>query len=202
MMGALGSTMVVLLLGATPDAGVRTVAWDERSAVKLEVGETVVLTLKTAPGRVAASDGSICAVTSLAPKTLQLVGKRRGTETVALSYGITFRGLQVEVRERGQATATAPRDGGASALFTWDGVHGLKVPQGEDFELQSPGGLEKVAAGSHRRCTFTSLGGDRLRVRCDDAGPVTVFLWYANAFQRTLELDVMGATDAGLTRLP
>ncbi len=201
-MGALGSTMVVLLLGAMPDAGVRTVAWDERSAVKLEVGETVVLTLKTAPGRVAASDGSICTVTSLSPKSLQLVGKRRGTETVALSYGITFRGLQVEVREQGQGIAQKPGDGGALAFFTWDGVHGLKVPVGEDFELQSPPGLEKVAAGSHRRCTFTSVGGDRLRARCDEAGPVTVFLWYANAFQRTLELDVLGPTDAGLPRQP
>jgi hypothetical protein len=40
---------------------------------------------------------------------------------------------------------------------------------------------------------MTSIGTDQLEVRCAEAGPVTVFLWYANNRRRTLELDVMGA---------
>lgn len=183
--GMLG-LVVAALLGA--DGG--AVTWDERSAVKLVEGQVMTLELKAAPSRIAASDSATCEVKASGPKTLVLTAKKPGVTTVALWYGMAPKGLQVQV----SAKAVEPPSVDAGLpMFRWDGEHGLTVPKDRSFVLQSPGGLEKVAPGSYRRCAMTSIGNDQLEVRCAEAGPVTVFLWYANNRRRTLELDVMGA---------
>ncbi|MCA2979580.1 MAG: pilus assembly protein N-terminal domain-containing protein [Myxococcaceae bacterium] len=185
---AQGADMVAMLMAvalAAADGGV--VRWDGRSAVKLVEGQVVTLQLQAPPTRVSASDGARCDVQVSGPSTLVLTAKRAGVTTVALWYGAVPRGLQVEVAA---PPVVASPDAGVPR-FTWDGTHGLAVPRGRTFVLQGPGGLEKVAPGSHRRCAMTSIGNDQLEVRCDEVGPVTVFLWYANQRRRTLELDVV-----------
>ncbi|MBL8920396.1 MAG: pilus assembly protein N-terminal domain-containing protein [Myxococcaceae bacterium] len=182
------ASLLITLLQAAPDAGVATLTWDERSAVKLVEGQVARLVLTKPPSRLAASDPAVCEVQSDKGGALLLTARKPGTVTVALWYGVAFRGLQVEVAARQAARAPA-LDAGAS-LFTWDGEHGFEVPRAVDFVVQGPGGLEKVSPGSHRRCVMTSIGNDQLRFRCDEAGPVTVFLWYANSRRRVLELDV------------
>jgi hypothetical protein len=176
---------LMLVLLASPDAGV--VAWDERSAVKLVEGQVMTLGLKAPPSRIAASDPSACEVTSSGPSTLVLKAKKPGVTTVALWYGYAPKGLQVEVSAK---PSLAVPDAGLP-FFTWDGTQGLTVPRDRAFVVQGPGGLEKVAPGSHRRCAMTSIGNDQLELRCAEAGPVSVFLWYANNRRRTLELDVV-----------
>lgn len=181
-------SLVLALLTAAPDAGVvTTLTWDERSAVKLVPGQVAKLVLKKAPSRLAASDPQVCDVRAEKDATLVLAAKQPGSSTIALWYGVAFRGLQVDVVK--PAAPAAPTDAGVP-FFTWDGEHGLAVPRDVEFVMQGPGGLEKVAPGSHRRCQMTSIGNDQLRFRCVEAGPVTVFLWYANNRQRVLELDV------------
>jgi hypothetical protein len=181
--------LLCTLLQAAPDAGVVTLTWDERSAVKLLEGQTARLVLKKAPSRIAASDPAVCDVQAEKDSVLRLSAKKTGTVTVALWYGVAFRGLQVDVTPAKPSAPEPARDGGVP-FFTWDGEHGFAVPRDVDFVVQGPGGLEKVAPGSHRRCAMTSIGNDQLRFRCAEAGPVTVFLWYANNRQRNLELDV------------
>lgn len=176
---------LALTLSAT-DGGVASLVWDERSAVKLAEGAVVDVVLKKAPSRLAASDPAFCEVTLEKPTVLRVRGKKPGSATVALWYGIAMVGLQLDVVPR---AATPTVDAGVP-LFTWDGEHGFHVPSDVDFVVQGPGGLEKVAPGSHRRCQMTSIGNDQLRFRCPEPGPVTVFLWYANSRRRVLELDV------------
>ncbi len=180
--------LTLTVLNAAPDAGVSTIVWDDRSAVKLVEGQTVQLVLKKPLSRVAASDASICDVQAEKDTALKLIAKKPGIVTIALWYGMAMKGLQVEVSPK--QTAVAPALDAGIPLFTWDGEHGLRVPRGVEFDVQGPGGLEKVAPGSHRRCTMSSIGNDQLRFRCAEAGPVTVFLWYANSRRRSLELDV------------
>jgi hypothetical protein len=38
---------------------------------------------------------------------------------------------------------------------------------------------------------MTSTGNDQLKFLCSDPGPVSVFLWYANNRERTLDLEVV-----------
>lgn len=180
--------LTLTVLNAAPDAGVSTLVWDERSAVKLVEGQTVQLVLKKPLSRVAASNAAICDVQADKPTSLTLIAKKPGVVTIALWYGMAMKGVQVEVAPK-QVPAEQPADAGIP-LFTWDGEHGFRVPRGVEFDVQGPGGLEKVAPGSHRRCTMSSIGNDQLRFRCTEAGPVTVFLWYANSRRRSLELDV------------
>jgi hypothetical protein len=175
---------LMLVLLASPDGGV--VTWDERSAVKLVEGQELTLALKTPPTRIAASETTACEVRASAPSTLVLTARKPGVTTVALWYGYAPKGLQIEVSAK---PADARPDAGVP-FFTWDGEHGLTVPRDQPFVVQGPGGLEKVAPGSHRRCAMTSLGNDQLELRCAEAGPVSVFLWYSNNRRRTLELDV------------
>lgn len=182
------ASFLCTLLQAAPDAGVETLTWDERSAVKLVEGQRARLVLKKPPTRLAASDPAVCDVQSEKEGVLLLSARKPGTVTVALWYGVAFRGLQVDVVAR--ATPSAPVADAGVPFFTWDGEHGFAAPRDVDFVVQGPGGLEKVAPGSHRRCVMTSIGNDQLRFRCAEAGPVTVFLWYANNRRRTLELDV------------
>lgn len=181
---------------AAPDAGVTALTWDERSAVKLVEGQVVALTLKKAPGRIAASDQRICEVQAERDTVLRLTGRRPGKTVIALWYGVQVTGLQVEV-----ASAHPHHAGldGGQPFFVWDGQRGLRVPLDEDFVVQGPGGLERVSPGSHRRCVMTSIGNDQLRFRCPEPGPVSVFLWYASNRERTLELEVAPppAPDAG-----
>lgn len=183
------SSLLCTLLQASPDAGVATITWDERSAVKLVEGQHTRLVLKKPPSRLAASDPEVCTVQAERDGVLLLSAKKPGTVTVALWYGIAFRGLQVDVAPARAPQPAAAGDAGV-ALFTWDGDHGLAVPRDQDFVVQGPGGLEKVSPGSHRRCVMTSIGNDQLRFHCPEPGPVTVFLWYANNRRRVLELDV------------
>lgn len=180
--------LTLTVLNAAPDAGVSTIVWDDRSAVKLVEGQTVQLVLKKPLSRVAASNAAICHVQADKPTALTLIAKKPGVVTIALWYGMAMKGVQVEVAAK-QAPAAPAVDAGIP-LFTWDGEHGFHVPRGVEFDVQGPGGLEKVAPGSHRRCTMSSIGNDQLRFRCAEAGPVTVFLWYANSRRRALELDV------------
>lgn len=168
----------------TTDAG--TLQWDGRSAVKVPQGAALRLALAAAPTRLSATDGSVCEVASEAPAVLRLTGKKPGAATVVLWYGAAVKALQVDVVA---AEVKAAPDAGVP-LFTWDGEAGLTVPRDQTFDVQGPGGLERVAPGSHRRCVMTSIGNDQLRFRCVEAGPVSVFLWYANNRRRTLELDV------------
>lgn len=186
--------MVAMLVGLVAAAADGGTTWDERSAVKLVEGQVVTLELKRAPSRIAASDSATCEVRASGPTTLVLTAKKPGVTTVALWYGYAPKGLQVEVAPK--AAAVGAPDAGVP-FFTWDGEHGLTVPRGVPFVVQGPGGLEKVAPGSHRRCTMASIGNDQLELRCAEAGPVSVFLWYANARRRTLELDVVNARDGG-----
>lgn len=181
--------LTLTVLNAAPDAGVSTLVWDDRSAVKLVEGQSLQLVLKKPMSRVAASDTSICDVQAEKDTTLKLTGKKPGIVTIALWYGMAMKGLQVEVSPK-QAPVEQPVVDAGIPLFTWDGEHSLRVPRGVEFDVQGPGGLEKVAPGSHRRCTMNSIGNDQLRFRCAEAGPVTVFLWYANSRRRSLELDV------------
>lgn len=180
------SLALALSLSAT-DGGVTSLVWDERSAVKVPEGTVVDVVLKKAPSRLAASDPAVCEVTLEKPTALRVKAKKPGSATVALWYGIAMVGLQVDVLPRKAAATTS--DAGVP-FFTWDGEHGFHVPRDVDFVVQGPGGLERVAPGSHRRCQMTSIGNDQLRFICREAGPVSVFLWYANERRRTLELDV------------
>lgn len=181
---------LALSLSAAPaDAGVSSVTWDERSAVKLVEGQVLSLTLKKAPSRLSASDPNICDVQAQKDTVLRITAKKQGTAVIALWYGMSFKGLQVEVASK-TAKVTASSDGGVP-FFTWDGTRGLRVPLDIEFVMQGPGGLERVAPGSHRRCTMTSIGNDQLKFLCGDPGPVSVFLWYANNRERTLDLDVV-----------
>lgn len=181
---------LALSLSAAPvDAGVASLTWDERSAVKLVEGQVLSLTLKKAPSRLSASDPNICDVQALKDTVLRITAKKQGTAVIALWYGMSFRGLQVEVASKA-AKVTASSDGG-TPFFTWDGTRGLRVPLDTEFVMQGPGGLERVAPGSHRRCTMTSIGNDQLKFLCSDPGPVSVFLWYANNRERTLDLEVV-----------
>lgn len=173
------------------DAGVPSIVWDERSAIKVMEGETLNVMLKKAPKGLSATDPAVCEV-ALDGTILRVRGKRPGSSTVALVYGGAFKGVQVDVSPRPVA---AQSDAGVP-FFTWDGEHGFHVPQGVEFVMQGPGGLEKVAPGSHRRCTMTSIGNDQLKFTCAEPGAVTVFLWYANGRRRNLELDV-DPRDAG-----
>jgi hypothetical protein len=177
------------LSAASPDAGVASLTWDERSAVKLVEGQVVLLTLKKAPSRIAASDPNVCDVQAHRDTVLHITAKKQGTSVVALWYGMSFKGLQIDVTSK-NAKVSVSADGGMP-FFTWDGARGLRVPLDTEFVMQGPGGLERVAPGSHRRCTMTSIGNDQLRFLCSDPGPVSVFLWYANNRERTLELDVV-----------
>jgi hypothetical protein len=181
--------LALALLAATPDAGVTTITWDERSAVKVVEGATLRVQLKKAPTRVGASEAAVCEVVATGDM-LELHAKKPGTVTVALFQGFAMRGLQVVVLPKEQPVAPAADAGVAEPFFTWDGQHGFVAPRATSFVIQGPGGLERVAPGSHRRCHMESIGNDQLRFRCDEAGAVTVFLWYANNLRRTLELDV------------
>ncbi|MBE2249903.1 MAG: pilus assembly protein N-terminal domain-containing protein [Myxococcus sp.] len=182
--------LVLALSLSAADAGVASLTWDERSAVKLVEGQALALTLKKAPSRIAASDPRVCDVVAEKDTVLKLTARRPGTTVIALWYGMGFKGLQVEVASK-NPKVTASSDGGVP-FFSWDGNKGLRVPLDTDFVVQGPGGLERVAPGSHRRCTMTSIGNDQLRFTCADPGPVSVFLWYANNRERTLELEVLG----------
>ncbi len=157
--------------------------------MKLVEGQVLSLTLKKAPSRLSASDPNICDVQALKDTVLRITAKKQGTAVIALWYGMSFRGLQVEVASKA-AKVTASSDGG-TPFFTWDGTRGLRVPLDTEFVMQGPGGLERVAPGSHRRCTMTSIGNDQLKFLCSDPGPVSVFLWYANNRERTLDLEVV-----------
>jgi hypothetical protein len=181
---------LALSLSAAPiDAGVTSLTWDERSAVKLVEGQVVSLTLKKAPSRLSASDPNICDVQALKDTVLRVTAKKPGTAVIALWYGMGFKGLQIEVASKN--VKVSPSSDGGVPFFTWDGTRGFRVPLDTRFVMQGPGGLERVAPGSHRHCTITSLGNDQLEFLCRELGPVSVFLWYANNRERTLELDVV-----------
>ncbi len=181
---------LALSLSAAPaDAGVTALTWDERSAIKLVEGQVVTLTLKKAPSRLSASDPNICDVQALKDTVLRVTAKKPGTAVIALWYGMSFKGLQIEVASK-NVKVSASSDGGMP-FFTWDGSRGLRVPLDTEFVMQGPGGLERVAPGSHRHCTISSIGNDQLKFLCSTPGPVSVFLWYANNRERTLDLDVV-----------
>lgn len=161
------------------DAGV----WDERSKVVVFEGTTQLLALARPVSRLSVTDASVCDV-STNGSSLQLIAKKPGVVTVLLWRGAAMKGLQVEVKK-----PVAAVDAG-SFFFTWNGEQRLTVPRDVEVVVQGPGGLERVAPGSHRRCSMRSLGNDQLGLRCAEAGAVTVFLWYANNRLRPLELDV------------
>lgn len=187
--------MVTLLLSLllNADGGVSTRAWDEVSKVTLIEGETVRLELKKPVTRVSATDTKACDVTQERDSVLRLSAKTRGTTTVLLWRGPSPKGLEVQVVSATPAPlpvpVVSPSDAGVP-FFTWDGEHGFTVPRDIDFVIQGPGGLERVAPGSHLRCQMTSIGNDQLRFHCAQPGPITVLLWYANNRRRVLELDV------------
>lgn len=177
---------------ASTDGGA-PLLWDERAAIKVLEGDAIEVVFKKPPTNVAATDAARCEVT-LEGTRLRVRGKRPGSATVALWYGASFKGLQVDVLPKPPAAIAS--DAGVP-FFTWDGEHGFRAPLGVDFVMQGPGGLERVAPGSHRRCVMASIGNDQLKFRCTEPGAVTVFLWYANQRRRTLELDVEGPKDGG-----